>query len=253
MEILDKIVVTDIVDIFTVFSPKGKYEIIDNRKNYGLSFCDSGQITYVHKGANYVSAQPHAMILPPGETYELYGDKSGVFTIINFECKDFLCDAHMVLPVENIDFIMKNFFQMKNLSLFDGNKAKVMSIFYDIIHNLSVTSNSQYGVLYPALKYLESNYSTADLNNRILAEQCEISEVYFRKLFVERYGVSPHQYVINIRMNKAKQLLADGILKINAISEECGFSNPYHFCRLFKEKTGMTPTEYMKKHKIIKI
>jgi AraC-like DNA-binding protein len=148
---------------------------------------------------------------------------------------------------------MKSFYQMKNLSLFEGNRAKVMSIFYDIIHNLCISSDSQYGILYPAVKYIENNYSTPDLANSVLAEQCEISEVYFRKLFVERYGVSPHQFVINIRINKAKQLLSEGVWKINAVSEKCGFSNPYHFSRLFKEKTGITPTEYMKKHRMIKI
>ena len=63
------------------------------------------------------------------------------------------------------------------------------------------------------------------------------------------YGISPKQYIIDTRMNMAKQMLSEGSFKINAISEKCGFTNPYHFCRLFKEKTGLTPTEYMKQNK----
>lgn len=46
---------------------------------------------------------------------------------------------------------------------------------------------------------------------------------------------------------------SEGVLKINAVSERCGFTNQYHFCRVFKEKTGLTPTEYMNKHRIYKI
>ena len=87
----------------------------------------------------------------------------------------------------------------------------------------------------------------------LLAEKCGISEVYFRRLFTEQYKVTPKQYIIDLRINKAKQLLTDGIFKIGAISESCGFSNPYHFCRVFKEKTGLTPTEFMKQNKILKI
>ncbi|MBR3994676.1 MAG: helix-turn-helix transcriptional regulator [Clostridia bacterium] len=56
-----------------------------------------------------------------------------------------------------------------------------------------------------------------------------------------------------MRIQKAKFLLANGVLTITAISEECGFSSLYHFCRIFKEKTGFTPSEYSKNNRIYKI
>ena len=43
---------------------------------------------------------------------------------------------------------------------------------------------------------------------------------------------------------------SDGIFKISAISEKCGFSSSYNFSRFFKNKTGITPTEYLKQNKI---
>lgn len=57
----------------------------------------------------------------------------------------------------------------------------------------------------------------------------------------------------DIRMNKAKQLLSEGSLKVCAVSGQCGFSNPYHFCRTFKAYTGMTPTEYVMRYWVRKI
>lgn len=254
MNDLNKIVVTDIIDVITVFSPKGRFQKMENRKCYGLSFCKEGQITYTHNKKNYISDPNHAIILPKGQSYTISGNKSGIFSVINFECADFLCDTMIVLPIENIDFVMLDFVQMKNRFLFEKHRAKVMSLFYNIIHSFSETAAiSGNNSLLPAIKYLEDNYSLPELTNKMLAEQCNISEVYFRKLFHEQYGVTPRQYIIDIRINMAKQLLTDGILKINAISEKCGFSNPYHFSRLFKEKTGLTPTEYLKQNRLIKI
>ena len=253
MNNLNKIVVTDIIDVRTVFSPKGRFEKMNNRECYGLSFCNEGQITYTHNTKNYVSDPHHAIILPKGQSYDIRGNKSGIFPLINFDCADFLCDTMIILPVENTDILMRDFVQMKNLFLFERSKTKVMSLFYNIIHNLSETAISANSILLPAIKYLENNYSLPELTNKTLADQCNISEVYFRKLFAKQYGITPRQYIIDIRINRAKQLLSDGIFKINAVSEECGFSNPYHFSRLFKEKTGLTPTEYLKQNRILKI
>ena len=74
-----------------------------------------------------------------------------------------------------------------------------------------------------------------------------------RKLFLSYYHITPKQYVLDIRIRKAKQLLCDTPFSVTAIAEECGFSSVYHFCRVFKEKTGFTPTEYANLNKIYQI
>ena len=249
MNIINKITVTDIKELFTVLSPKGRNETIKNRKSYGLSFCTEGKITYEIGGKSAVSDENHAVILPKGRSYSLYGNKSGIFPVINFDCKDFLCDEVISLPIQNSDTYIKDFEKMKALSLFEENRAKMMSVFYNLLHRLS-TESSVRNVILPAIMYIESNYQNPKLTNSVLAEKCNISEVYFRKIFTEAYKTTPKQFIVDIRINKAKQLLSDGFLNIGAVAEECGFSNQYHFCRLFKEKTGFTPTEYMKRNRI---
>ena len=141
---------------------------------------------------------------------------------------------------------------MKALSLFEENRAKMMSVFYNILHRLS-TESSVHNAILPGLRYIESSYQNPKLSNAELAEKCNISEVYFRKIFTETYKTTPKQFIVEIRINKAKQLLSDGFLYIGAVAEECGFSNQYHFSRLFKEKTGLTPTEYIKRNRVYKI
>ena len=252
MNTLYKTTVTDIKGLFTVSSPRGRKEEIRNRNNYGLSFCAEGRITYEMNGKQAVSDENHAVILPKGQSYSLYGNKSGIFPVINFDCKEFLCDEVISLPIQKSDTYVKDFEKMKALSLFEENRAKMMSVFYNMLHRLSTESSVQ-NVILPAIRYIESNYQNPKLSNAELAEKCNISEVYFRKIFTETYKTTPKQFIVDIRINKAKQLLSDGFLNIGAVAEECGFSNQYHFCRLFKEKTGFTPTEYTKRNRIYKI
>ncbi len=252
MNNINKITVTDIKELFTVSSPRGRKEEIRNRKSYGLSFCAEGKITYEIGGKRAVSDKNHAVILPKGQSYSLRGDKTGKFPVINFDCKEFLCHEVISLPIQSSDTYIKDFEKMKALSLFEENRAKMMSVFYNILHLLSTESSVRNAIL-PAMKHIESNYQNPKLSNAELAEQCNISEVYFRKIFTETYKTTPKQFIVEIRINKAKQLLSDGFLNIGAVAEECGFSNQYHFCRLFKEKTGLTPTEYIKRNRVYKI
>lgn len=252
MNALNKITVTDIKELFTVSSPRGRKEEIRNRKSYGLSFCAEGKITYKINGKPAVSDEKHAIILPKGQSYSLYGNKSGIFPVIDFDCKELLCDEVISLPIQSAETYIKDFEKMKALSLFEENRAEIMSVFYSMLHRLSLESSVR-NVIIPAIKYIENNYQNPKLSNAALAEQCNISEVYFRRIFAEAYKTTPKQFIVDIRINKAKQLLSDGRSKVGSVAEQCGFSNQYHFCRLFKEKTGLTPTEYMKQNRIYKI
>ena len=253
MELVRNIVVTKINDVTTVFSPKGRYEEMKCRQKYGLSFCKEGKITYIHNGIEYVSDPSNVIILPKGQRYIIRGDKTGSFPVVNFESADFITDKFLLLPIGNTETLSNDYEQMKSLILFERNRQRVMSIFYNMLHNISFADEHKNDTLSPAIRFIEENYTLPDITNETLAKKCNISEVYFRKLFLKNYGTTPKQYIIQARINKAMQLLTDGMMKINTISEICGFTNQYHFCRVFKEKTGLTPTEYMKENRVNKI
>ena len=139
---------------------------------------------------------------------------------------------------------------MRALSLFGGNRLKLLGIFYGMLQRLTASVPEK---LAPALRCIEERYREPGLSNEELAMLCGVSEVYFRRLFTARYGVTPRQFLIDVRVNRAKQLLSEGVLKISAVSEQCGFSNPYHFCRTFRERVGVTPTEYMESNRVVSI
>lgn len=249
---LDNIVVTDVLSALTVASHQGRNEVITSRVSYGLSFCMEGQITYTHKGVKYVSRKGFAIILPKGETYQLYGDKNGRFPVINFDTAEELCTAPCLIPVDDENVFLGDYMSLRSCLRMKKSRAKVMSLFYGILHKLS-PSEKDVGILLPALEYIEKNYASHEASNTSLARLCNVSEVYFRKLFLQKLDTTPRQYLIDLRLSKAKELLAEGSLKVSAVAESCGFTNQYHFCRIFKDRVGVTPSEYARENKVYKI
>jgi len=249
---LTNIVVKEILAVLTIHSKKGRQDTTYNRRCYGVSFTTEGQITYTCNEKTFVSDKYNAVILPKGQTYHIHGDKSGLFPVINFECEGFLCDTITVLPVENIAPVVKIFEQMKNGFVHKKNRLFMVGLFYNLLYHISNSKSHISNSVSNAINFIENNYFY-DITNETLAEACHLNEEYFRKQFKKVYGISPKQYIIDTRLNIAKQMLSEGIHKINIISEKCGFSNQYHFCRLFKDKTGVTPSEYMKQNRIYKL
>jgi AraC-like DNA-binding protein len=244
MELLNDLTATGNLEVITVRQTKGMTAEIKKRSSYGLSFCYEGQITYTLDGVDYISDPNCAIILPKERTYSLRVDKSGFFPLINFDCDGFLCDRHIVLPLKNPSALIKGCEYIKKLSLFEKNRPKMMSAFYSLIDGIISQTEESSSVIGGALTYLEANLSDPTLDNEKLAKQANISEVYFRQLFLKQFGITPRQYIINARVAKAKQLLSSGNKKISAVAEECGFQSVYHFCRCFKDRCGMTATEY---------
>ena len=106
MDGLNDIILTKSEEVFTILSPKGRFETINNRKCYGLSFCREGQITYIHNGKEFVSNKNHAIFLPKGKSYSLRGDKKGTFSVINFSAENFPCDEFMLIPISDADVFL---------------------------------------------------------------------------------------------------------------------------------------------------
>lgn len=69
---------------------------------------------------------------------------------------------------------------------------------------------------------------------------------YYRFIdtFTQYVGISPRQYIINIRMTKAKELLVNSLFQVSEVARLTGYDNPLYFSRLFKKTWGMSPKEY---------
>ena len=244
MQDLSQVVITQLIDAMSVSSPKGAVFEMPCRPSFALTFCREGRITYTHRGREYLSDRDHALILPKGAAYRLYRNEAGSFPLVNFQCQGLEEDVFLRIPLGNPESYLREFELMKNALLFPYGRAKAMSLLYEMLHRLSCESAGVRGLLQPALRYLSGSLEDPALSNSLLAEKCGISEVYFRQLFRERFGISPRQYILELRMQKARQLLTESRLPVQSVAEQCGFTNPYHFSRAFRQATNRTPTEY---------
>ena len=252
MNMFKNITVTHIDRLVTVFSEKGREAVMVDRPYYGLSFCVDGQITYTMDGQTYVSNKGNAVLLPKGATYSLHGDREGVFPVINFDCTGLSCDRITIIPLNHSQGCLQDFEAMQNLFPLPENRLKLLGVFYHLLDVMSAQQTREH-ILSPVPDYLETHFADPGISNSAIAQHLGISEVYFRKLFLAKYGMAPKQYILNFRIQKAKHLLTSTHLTVTEIAETCGFSSLYHFCRIFKEKTGMTPTQYAISNKVYKI
>ncbi|MBI5396633.1 MAG: AraC family transcriptional regulator [Verrucomicrobia bacterium] len=77
-----------------------------------------------------------------------------------------------------------------------------------------------------------------------LARQLHVSYTWFRRAFAQHTGLSPHQYLLQLRIARARSLLAESNWAVKEIAAQAGFESEYYFCRVFKKKTGLTPGEW---------
>lgn len=93
------------------------------------------------------------------------------------------------------------------------------------------------------IRYMENNY-TRPLSLDDLSSFSGISKYHLSREFKKRTGFSPGDYLIELRMNRARFLLANTALTVEAVSRASGFSSYPNFLKLFKKRAGTTPHRY---------
>ncbi|MFI3168855.1 MAG: response regulator [Faecalibacterium sp.] len=91
--------------------------------------------------------------------------------------------------------------------------------------------------------YLTEHYAQ-DISLEMVAELLDFSPFYLSKLFKNTFGTSFIDYLTELRLSAAKELLSDPSLSAKEIGEQVGYPNSNYFTKLFKKKTGLTPIEY---------
>jgi len=100
-----------------------------------------------------------------------------------------------------------------------------------------------------AIQFIRDHYER-DINLNDICGYVFLSPSYFTRIFKKETGYSPISYLINTRIERAKELLVETEEKVNEIALSVGFSSQQRFNEAFKKITGMTPLEYRKKIRI---
>ncbi|MDD5599928.1 MAG: AraC family transcriptional regulator [Victivallaceae bacterium] len=98
-----------------------------------------------------------------------------------------------------------------------------------------------------AVKYME-RYAESDLTVEDIAAEAVVSKPYLFALFRKYLNCSPHKYLTNCRLNRAKTMLAGTTRSIKEIAAACGFESLESFYRAFKKNSGVPPATYRTKY-----
>lgn len=107
-----------------------------------------------------------------------------------------------------------------------------------------------YTVVIPSISasFPANRYCSAKISIDEIASQTYYSTDHFRVLFKKRVGKTPKAYILDKRLDYAKQLMLESNLSLFEISELCGFTDYIQFNKFFKKKEGVGPNEFLKIH-----
>jgi AraC family L-rhamnose operon regulatory protein RhaS len=98
--------------------------------------------------------------------------------------------------------------------------------------------------LIPAVAYMQAHY-VEKITLRELADMVNFSTRHFNRLFQETYRMTPSQYLLRLRIERACKLLEEKIeMSVTDIAYECGFNDSNYFARVFRNEYGIAPTAY---------
>ena len=226
------------------------------RRHHGFLYTLQGTETY-HFADKTVAAVPHsALYIPKNEEYTIafFDQKSDVYTV-DFEmaaetepARPFLVKLPASNPVASLFAKMAAAYDKRT----DKGILACKSLFYQILEHTAEAErlflpSEKYVKIAQAVEQMEENFLNGDFRLETLSDNCGISYRYFEQLFRQKYGMSPKEYLLSLRLEHAKKLLADSDLRIKDIALLLGYGDITHFGKLFTAKTGYTPREYRSK------
>ena len=172
---------------------------------------------------------------------------------------EFLGDNHVIFESVFYDenawkYVDEIYRQYKEFSVVNalGIKANVYLLLKYLIEN-HITESLDETIYLNRLKKLYAinkvidhiNKSYAEkISTKKLAEMIHISEGHFCNVFKSATGSSANEYIMNVRIKKAKRLLLYSDMNITEISNSCGFNDPNYFTRAFKKRLNKTPKQF---------
>ncbi len=248
-------IVTDISLAMYVL-PNSKKVIHNNRAFHGfvLNQATTEKIIHFSDGTTMHSGPYELHYLPKDSSYRVERIVSGGCWAINFDLLEKTDGKPFNIKFRNHESILKIFKDATSAweEKKDISNAIVRKCIYDIIIKISKELERNYmpcakeTLIKPAIDVINRDFTKNDLSVKALADLCGISEAYFRRIFTDKYSVSPKDYIINLRIEHAKHLLVSGQFTVSETAHMCGYFEPCHFSREFKKHFGVSPNEYAK-------
>lgn len=229
------------------------------RHYYILHYVVNGSGFLKTRGKNYKISANECFLIKPGIEAEYGADPSDPWEYywVGFsgaEAKEIIRRCGL----EGEDVIRSSYPErlFRGIKQINENAGKSVAAQYSMLGNLYIMFSdllSEYSenglageTLNPigaAVKYINENYMR-EIKIEDLSSQIGFERTYFYKLFTARMGVSPKEYLISLRIDKAKSLIFGSDYTLEQIAGLVGYEDYNSFARIFKKKTGISPKEY---------
>lgn len=199
-----------------------------------------GCIRYLPKGNQPKGSKYIVDIIKPGKCIDIYFDAN-----FGYPEKMFFLKLNDNSSIRNMFIKMQKLWYAKH----DGYYHKCMSLLYAVFAeldkiNISYLPEEKYFIIKPAVDYIDNNFLSENISCEFLSDLCGVSYSYFKRLFIMKFGTSPIKYITKKKVSYACDLLVSNKYSVSDIASMTGYENVYYFSRVFKESTGMSPTEY---------
>ena len=155
-------------------------------------------------------------------------------------------DAYIVKPF-NMDILKHTIINMVRSQKLMQQKYRKTEPLEQQVEQVKMKSPDE-KLLERVMAVINKNITNSDLNVDMIAEEVGISRVHLHRKMKELTGNTPHDFVRNIRLKQAANLLANQGMNITEVAYACGFSNAGTFSKIFKNVYGMSPREFMEGH-----
>jgi two-component system response regulator YesN len=150
-------------------------------------------------------------------------------------------DSDMYLHIKSI--MIENIFEFTNLLEWQSS-VQDYAVYLSALLKQN-TKESPY--ITEALEFIKTHFKK-NINMAMVANQVSVNYTWFSEKFKEHTGVNFNEYLKRLRIEEAKSLLEKGCYKVYEVAERSGFSDVKYFMKIFREETGLSPTEWSNKH-----
>jgi len=240
-----------IINVYHSRNDNWKRDFFDTRLYNGIVLFDEGAIKYIFEDKKLVAKKGDFLFLPGNIPYS--GKR--LTDTVAFYVLDFVCDTDSEFcDVVGASVHTSNQYDAFCMKFAEAVAAwkkqyidaifKIKSFAYSVLCDAFGGNNKEKTQTDSILDYIYENISKPSLSLKKLCEKFFISESQIRRNIHKQTGMNPNDYILKLRINKAKYELTNSSKSIGEIAAGCGFSSPYYFSRCFSEFTGITPSKY---------
>lgn len=217
------------------------------RTHWLLHYVVSGFGKFTRENITYDIGPGDIFVIPPYmETYYQADEKHPwKYIWIGFTTENI--PEVFLSPVISCPNVGNVFHEMLSCSkLENGRSAYLSSCLWKLVSLLSEQGKSTSNYIDMALNLMNSEYANG-ITIQQIADSIGINRKYFCSLFSKQVGISPSEYLIHLRLNKAAELMISYNQTPTIAALSVGYNDIYHFSKIFKKHFGVSPREYCRR------